>query len=94
LVHATPDPRSYGPEDTVTVPSTPLSKQADTRAAYIESILADWPAPTPMQQRTIGSLLGNGGGLSVDTYRHWEIRRHIDSENPGRHGFFTAEDAA
>lgn len=94
LVHASPDPRSYGSEDTHTVSRPSQASQAASRAAYIESILADWPAPTPKQERTIGSLLGNGGGLSVDVYRHWEIRRQIDSENPGRHGFFTAEDAA
>lgn len=93
MVHATPDPRSYGSDDTQTVSRPAQASQAAARAAYIESILTDWPAPTPKQERTIGSLLA-GGGISVATYRHWEIVRYLDSENPGRNGYFTAEDAA
>lgn len=95
MVHATPDPRSYGPDDTQTVSRPPQASQAAARAAYIESILTDWPAPTPKQERTIGSLLGNGTPvISVAQYSHWEIVRFLDAETPGRNGYFTAEDAA
>lgn len=93
MVHAHPDPRSFG-LDTGTLPSPAKPSQAEARAAYIESILADWPAPTPQQERTIGSMLGNGTpSISVDQYRHWEIVRHLDAET-GRNGYFTAENAA
>ena len=95
LVHAAPDPRSYRSDDTQTVSRPPQASQAANRAAYIESILANWPAPTPRQERTIGSLLGNGsGGLTVAQYSHWEIVRYLDAETPGRNGYFTAEGAA
>lgn len=30
--------------------------------------------------------------VSVADYQHWEIRRQLDAETPGRHGYF--EDAA
>jgi hypothetical protein len=94
LVYATPDPRSYESDDTQTVPFPSLAGQAAARAAYIESILADWPAPTPKQERTIGSLLGNGsGGLSEAQYTSWEYRRHLDAET-ARHGYFTADGEA
>lgn len=92
MAHAHPDPRSFG-LDTGTLPSPAKPSQAAARAAYIESILAEWPAPTSQQERTIGALLGNGG-LTVDEYRHWEMVRYLDSENPGRHGYFDAEKAA
>lgn len=36
-----------------------LLRPRPARAAHIESVLADWPAPTPRQERTIGQLLGN-----------------------------------
>lgn len=96
MVHATPDPRSYGPDDTQTVSRPTPASQAAARAAYIESILADWPAPTPKQERTIGSLLGTPSipAMPLDVYRHWEVVRYLDEETPGRNGFFTAEDAA
>jgi hypothetical protein len=32
--------------------------------------------------------------VSIAEFQHWEIRRHLESESPGRHGYFTAEDAA
>jgi len=34
-----------------------------------------------------------GGGLTAAGWIHWEIRRYLDLETPGRHGSFTAEDA-
>jgi hypothetical protein len=59
VTNATPGPRSFGtPEDGITLPHKTPGTQAAKRAAYIASILADWPALTPQQQNTIGSLLG------------------------------------
>jgi hypothetical protein len=97
LVYASPDPHSDGSEDTqATITAPSLTRQAEARAAYIESILADWPAPTPKQERTIGSLLGNGTTvLTVADWQTWEIKRHIDAtESPGIHGTFGSEVAA
>lgn len=39
-----------------------------------------------------GSSAGYLPGMSFATWSHWEIVRYLDSENPGRNGFFTAED--
>lgn len=96
MVHATPDPRSNRSEDTQTLSAAPQASQAAQREAYIESILADWPAPTPRQERTIGSLLGNGTAwLSEKQYQSWEIKRHIQTtETPGIHGSYGDEVAA
>lgn len=96
LVHASPDPRSYRSDDTQTVSRPPQASQAANRAAYIESILADWPAPTPRQERTIGSLLGNATPvISVADWQKWEIKRHIEAtEAPGIHGTYGDEVAA
>jgi len=95
LAHASPVSRSYETDDVTTLPCTTPTNQAATRAAYIESVLADWPAPSLRQQRTIGALLGNGTpAISVAEFQNWEFRRHLDAETPGRHGQFTAEDAA
>lgn len=37
-----------------------LRPRDDKRAAYIETTLENWPAPTPKQERIIGALLGSG----------------------------------
>lgn len=28
--------------------------------------------------------------ITVADWQHWEVRRHIDSETPGKHGTFTS----
>lgn len=98
MVYVTPEPHSNGSNDTQATISSPSPDRQATaeRAAYIASILADWPAPTPQQERTICSLLGNGaGGLTTDQYRHWEIEQYIlRTETPGRFGYFGSEEAA
>lgn len=96
MVHYAPDPHSDGSEDTqATITAHSLDRQAEARAAYIESILADWPAPTPRQERTIGSLLGNGTPwISEREYQSLEYRRYLDNETPGKFGFFTAKGEA
>lgn len=96
MVHSIPDPHSDGSEDTqATITAPALTRQAEARAAYIESILSDWPAPTPKQERTIGSLLGNGTAwLTEKRYQSLEIKRYVDNETPGRFGFFTADGEA
>jgi hypothetical protein len=40
-----------------------------------------------------GSYASNATEMSFATWAHWEIVRYLDSENPGRNGYFTAEDA-
>jgi hypothetical protein len=98
LDHASLDPRSFGSNDSKTVPHKPPAEQA--RAAYIARVVAEAPPMSDAQVDRIALLLRpkaatNAASLiSVDQYRHWEMVRHLDSENPGRHGFFTAEDAA
>ncbi|MEJ1193042.1 hypothetical protein V9L17_07640 [Pseudarthrobacter sp. CCNWLW207] len=96
MVHATPDPRSYGSEDTTKIHAPAQASQTAKRAAYIEALLKDWPAPTPQQRRTIGSLLGNATPVvSVADYQSWEIKRHVEAtETPGTHGTYGNEVAA
>lgn len=96
MVHATSDPRLYGPDDTQTVSRPTPASQAAARAAYIESILANWPAPTPKQERTIGALLGNATPVITEAeYQSWEIKRYIEAtETPGIHGTYGDEVAA
>lgn len=94
MAYASPDPRSYGTDDVPTISANNPTNQAATRAAYIESLLADWPAPSQQQQRTIGSLLG-GGGISEATYRHWEVERYLlHTETPGKFGYFGTDEVA
>lgn len=31
--------------------------------------------------------------LTIDQWRSWEIRRFLDSQHPGRHGYFTNDEA-
>ena len=89
MAHATPDFCSIKSEATKTIPRTTQSDQAETRAAYIASVLADWPPLTPQQQNTIGALLGNATPIvSVAEYQTLEIRRHLDAETPGKYGYF------
>lgn len=32
--------------------------------------------------------------ISVSQYQYWEIRRYIDSETPGKFGYFTSGEAS
>lgn len=97
MTHAAPAPRSCGPDNVPTISANTPTDQAATRAAYIESLLADWPAPSQQQQRTIGSLLGTPSrpGMPIDVYRHWEVERHLlHTETPGKFGYFGTDEVA
>lgn len=78
--------------DTHTVQSLPKDRQAAERAAYIESLLSDWPSPTPQQQRTVSHLLANATpAISTGQYQSWEMKRYEDA---GKHGYYTADGEA
>lgn len=96
MVNATSDPRSYRSDDTHTVQAGSQAGQAAARAAYIESLLAHWPAPTPQQQRTVSHLLANATpAVSVADWVKWENKRYIEAtETPGTHGTYGDEVAA
>ncbi|MFE8884922.1 hypothetical protein ACFYLX_03645 [Pseudarthrobacter enclensis] len=92
MVNATPDPRSFGSEDTHTIHTGSAAGQFTNSAAYIESLLANWPAPTPQQQRTVSHLLANATQtISVADYQSWQMKRHEDA---GKHGYYTADGEA
>jgi hypothetical protein len=100
LAHASPFSCSYKNDDKTTVQADTSTKQAARVAAYIARVVSEAPPLSDAQLDHIAVLLRpvirqNGTPtISVDDYRYWEIRRHLDSETPGRHGYFTAEDAA
>lgn len=101
MVYVSPDPRSYGPEDTQTLSSPSKASQAEARAAYIARVVAEAPPLTDAQIDHIAVLLRPRAqrsnatpAVSVSDWQSWEIRRHLDSENPGRHGSFNSKDAA
>jgi hypothetical protein len=101
LVHAIPDPRSFGSEGTQTVSSPAQASQAAARAAYIARVVAEAP---PLTDELIDRLAGiirprvertNATPfINEKQYQSWEIRRHLDSETPGKFGVFTAEGEA
>ena len=90
MANATSDPRSFGSEDTHTIHRESRAGQAAERSLYIKLLLADWPAPTPQQQRTVSHLLANATQtISVADYQAWEIKRHREStDTPGIHGTY------
>lgn len=98
MTHATQIPCSYGTQDIDTVPRTASDRQAATRAAYIARVVSEAPPLSTEQVDLLAVMLAPAirqnatPAVSVAEYQHWEIRRHLDAETPGRHGYF--EDAA
>jgi len=50
-------------------------QQVAVNAAYIESLLADWPAPTPQQQRTVMGLLYGEPAPSAAGPSEWQLEQ-------------------
>lgn len=105
MAHATQDPRSFGSQDGNTVPSKAPSKQAATREAEIDAYVARVVSEAPKRSdefldriavllRPPAERTNAAPGISIDQYRYWENRRYLDSETPGKFGFFGAGEAA
>lgn len=101
MAHANPGPRSFGPESTSNISATTTAGQAATRAAYIARVVSEAPPLTNEQIDHLAVLLrprvaaaNAAPAISVAQYQSLEVRRYLDSQTPGKFGFFTAEDAA
>lgn len=99
MVHAHPDPRSFG-LDTGTLPSAAQASQAAKRAAYIARVVAEAPPLSAAQTDHLSGLLRAGVEknatpfINERQYQSLEYRRHLDNETPGKFGFFTADGEA
>lgn len=101
MAYATPERRSFRPEDTQTVPSASQASQAAKRAAHIARLVAEAPPISDAGIDLLAVLLRPRVERSNATpiinekqYQSWEVRRHLDSETPGKFGFFTADGEA
>jgi len=72
-----------------------MSVNAETRKAYIDGILADWPPPTPQQARIIAENLypGSAAPSGPREPSAWELEQRR-KENERAHALKQAKKAA
>lgn len=71
-----------------------MSATQESLEEYADRITAAWPKPSPAQTARISALLNTSALITTEQYNVWEIKRCIDAETPGLHGFFVASEAA